>query len=104
MIDTSKWEYRVGVKTLPPPIVPGKTESERMDNAVQKMFSTPRQRCSAEMRNGRRLMANDPNLRSRKPFPLGIIVGIVLLIIAWLYCDRHPDSFGGHILRLIIAP
>ena len=31
------------VKTLPAPIVPGKTESERMDNAVQKMFSTPKE-------------------------------------------------------------
>jgi hypothetical protein len=40
----------------PAPSVPGKTESERMDNAVQKMFSTPKaemQRREAEWQKTR---------------------------------------------------
>jgi hypothetical protein len=31
--------YREGVKTLPPPAVPGNTDAERMDNAVRRMFT-----------------------------------------------------------------
>ena len=30
------------MKPLPAPYVPGKTEAERMDNAVRKMFSVPK--------------------------------------------------------------
>jgi hypothetical protein len=31
--------YRGGVKTLPPPAVPGNTDAERMDNAVRRTFT-----------------------------------------------------------------
>ncbi|MGA2133987.1 MAG: hypothetical protein ABSH50_16970 [Bryobacteraceae bacterium] len=31
------------MKPLPPPYVPGKTEAERMDNAVRKMFSASKE-------------------------------------------------------------
>jgi hypothetical protein len=31
------------VKPSPPPRVPGNTEAERMDNAVRKMFSVPKE-------------------------------------------------------------
>jgi hypothetical protein len=31
------------MKPLPPPNVPGKTEAERMDNAVRKMFSVSKE-------------------------------------------------------------
>jgi len=31
------------MKPLPPPYVPGKTEAERMDNAVRKMFSVSKE-------------------------------------------------------------
>jgi hypothetical protein len=30
------------MKTLPVPNVPGETEAERMDNAVRRMFSVPK--------------------------------------------------------------
>ena len=31
------------MKPLPPPHVPGNTEAERMDNAVRKMFTVPKE-------------------------------------------------------------
>ena len=31
------------MKPLPPPYVPGKTEGERMDNAVRRMFSVSKE-------------------------------------------------------------
>jgi hypothetical protein len=35
--------YHIRMNIRPAPTVPGDTEAERMDNAVQKLFTTPKQ-------------------------------------------------------------
>jgi hypothetical protein len=37
------WVYDRGVKPLPAPPVPGKTEAERFDNAIRKTFTVSKE-------------------------------------------------------------
>ena len=42
-LDLSLWDYNgAEMKPLPPPELPGTTEAERMDAAVQALFAAPR--------------------------------------------------------------
>jgi hypothetical protein len=55
------------MKPLPPPYVPGKTDAERMDNAVRKMFSVSKSevlRREAEERL-RKLDSRSPSKKKR---------------------------------------
>jgi hypothetical protein len=48
----------------PAPAVPGKTEAERFDNAVQKMFSTPKE--EMQRREAEWQKANGKKMESKK--------------------------------------
>jgi hypothetical protein len=53
------------MKTLPAPHVPGNTESERMDNAVRKMFSVSKEDLLKKEANWKRVQARKK--RAKKP-------------------------------------
>lgn len=77
------------MKPLPAPEVPGKTEAERMDNAVRKMFQ--------------RLQGNAIEARSRPEALAGEEkAGTEARLISGLLSQSIGES-GGHIRRMIVS-